>query len=1092
MSRLLGRSIARVRGLVPLDFLLLTLLGVPAWQLLLTPGYPATHDGLFHLFRLEELDSLLRGGVVYPRLAPNLALGYDYPVFNYYPPASVYVAELFRLAGLGYIDAIKAALALSIVAAGWGMLLFARSVMPRPAAWLAAVAYAYLPYLLLDVYVRGALAEALALPLLPVCLWAAGRLATGVDPGRIALAGLATALLVLTHNVTAFMFLPVVAAYWLFRATLGKEARRSARAPPLVAGAAAAGLLCLALSAFYWVPALAERDLIASGRLTGEFFDFHEHFHPVTSLIQTSPAYDYRYDLDRRVYFRAGLVQVALAGLGCAAALWRGPGRREALFWGVVMVGALAGQTSRTAFVWEAVPLAAYVQFPWRLLALVGVASSVLAGHVLGVFGATTRHARLAWMVASLLAAGLVATALANLQSDRLAVGEAEVRPWTIQRIELDRGKVAATPGEYLPRWVGASLFDLRGLPLDEPNRAPARLTVREAGPFHLDLDVAAEEPTTVLFDRFYFLGWQAQVDDRPAVVWPEEPLGLLATEVPAGEHRLGVSFGSTPLRTTATATSALALLTLVGLTIGSSTALGRPDPRLARVAGNRPAFSLAIPSRVATGGLIGVALVAALTIVVATGRGQEARAAGPPGMLARSVATDFGPAIRLAGASLDHVGDGVVSLTLYWQALTRPVDDHVVALRLLDPGGRVVGERDKRPLFGLRPTGTWEAGQLVRDHQEIALRPGVPAGEYELVVGLVNSRTSHYVRPSCGQTAEWRDGPAPGAGLSLGRIRLESRAPADLPSLAHASDARFGDRIGLVGYELERLGPDGAKLPVGRGTDVVATIGQGERLRIRLRWRALGDVDEDYAVFTHLLDSRHQMLAQDDEWPHRGFYPTTLWLPGEEVLDEYVIRVPETAPLGRYDLSVGLYRRADQRRLRLAGATSGADRLSLGFVKIVPRPPLVASHLPVRRRVDAMLGDGLALLGYDLRLPGDGRSATADVKPRPSDRLTLTLYWQAERRQSQDYTVFVHLYDDHGVLRAQSDGPPANGGYPTTLWEVAEVVPDEHSLELPPDLPPGRYRLAVGLYLVQTGARLQLHSGDDKVMLEEVVVSSR
>jgi hypothetical protein len=70
-------------------------------------------------------------------------------------------------------------------------------------------------------------------------------------------------------------------------------------------------------------------------------------------------------------------------------------------------------------------------------------------------------------------------------------------------------------------------------------------------------------------------------------------------------------------------------------------------------------------------------------------------------------------------------------------------------------------------------------------------------------------------------------------------------------------------------------------------------------------------------------------------------------------------------------------------------------------------------------------------------------------------------------------YAVFIHLADDAGRVWAQSDSVPVNWTRPTTGWVPGEYVADTHALTLPDDLPPGEYRLWVGLYDPQTGNRV-------------------
>jgi hypothetical protein len=74
--------------------------------------------------------------------------------------------------------------------------------------------------------------------------------------------------------------------------------------------------------------------------------------------------------------------------------------------------------------------------------------------------------------------------------------------------------------------------------------------------------------------------------------------------------------------------------------------------------------------------------------------------------------------------------------------------------------------------------------------------------------------------------------------------------------------------------------------------------------LSVELAWQALGAIDHDYTVFVHLLDASGALMAQRDAMPRQGAYPTSLWQPGEFVLDTYDF---EAAPPG-FRLLVGLY----------------------------------------------------------------------------------------------------------------------------------------------------------------------------------------
>ena len=82
---------------------------------------------------------------------------------------------------------------------------------------------------------------------------------------------------------------------------------------------------------------------------------------------------------------------------------------------------------------------------------------------------------------------------------------------------------------------------------------------------------------------------------------------------------------------------------------------------------------------------------------------------------------------------------------------------------------------------------------------------------------------------------------------------------------------------------------------------------------------------------------------------------------------------------------------------------------------------------------------------------------------------LTLALFWQVNRALPANYTVFVHLLDAQGNKLAQRDMPPLDGSRPSTSWQPGELIRDDQDLPIPADIPPGRYRLVVGMYDAQT-----------------------
>jgi hypothetical protein len=131
-----------------------------------------------------------------------------------------------------------------------------------------------------------------------------------------------------------------------------------------------------------------------------------------------------------------------------------------------------------------------------------------------------------------------------------------------------------------------------------------------------------------------------------------------------------------------------------------------------------------------------------------------------------------------------------------------------------------------------------------------------------------------------------------------------------------------------------------------------------------------------------------------------------------------------------------------------------------------------------------ARFGDVITLDGYTLQ---------AQALP-PGDILQVTLFWQTDEPLKERYKVFVHLYaapDAPPV--AQHDGEPGGGRLITSEWQPGVVIADNHGILLPPDLPPGEYRLAVGLYNLFDSSRLLVTinavPGSDRLELTTITI---
>ncbi|MCX8067075.1 MAG: hypothetical protein N3B68_04540, partial [Anaerolineae bacterium] len=160
-------------------------------------------DGALHFHRVAQLERSLRHGILYPRWAPDLGLGFGFPLFNYYAPLSYYFVLPLRWAGCS----LSTAFAVSMGLALWGLALavyfWVRDLFGEIAGVAAALAAVYTPAVLNYVYQWSALPGLWGLIWLVLTLWALRRLVLTGGPLPTLFVPLGCAAMVLSHNVTA-------------------------------------------------------------------------------------------------------------------------------------------------------------------------------------------------------------------------------------------------------------------------------------------------------------------------------------------------------------------------------------------------------------------------------------------------------------------------------------------------------------------------------------------------------------------------------------------------------------------------------------------------------------------------------------------------------------------------------------------------------------------------------------------------------------------------------------------------------------------------------------------------------------------------
>ncbi|MFQ6001643.1 MAG: hypothetical protein ACE5LG_08235 [Anaerolineae bacterium] len=574
--------------------ILLLLFSLFAIAPLFQPGYFwGAHDARHSVYFLFEFDRSIQDGVWYPRWSPDFAFGYGYPFFNIYGPLAFYMGEAFHLLGLGFVSAVKSVFAFSFLLSGVTMFLFVRRFMGSRAGLLAGLVYIYIPYHIVDVYVRASLAESLALAFLPLNLWlfyetvAAPRLAAVLG------AGLSYAGLMLTHNGLTLLFSPLLGIYLIFlvfsRALAGRKRGLSGGLPEVTKVLVRSSLppilgllLGLGLSAIFWLPMALEFNYVRLDQWMGGYYGYRDHFVYLFQLF--SPFWGYGLSepgLEDGFPFQLGAIPVVFGFLSLVALrrIERGELRRLLLFFQATTVVIIFLMLPASIPLWEVLRLVTFAQFPWRLLTLAVVALSFLAGSIL--VGADSSSQGVSPLAVVALAVLVILGSYPYLMPQIVEPAEGPVSLQGLMQFQRSAGEMtgSTTWVHEIPTWSPMAQYmvsedkpittkvDYESLP-----KRAERIIVgtKGYGTTFEKVIFRARKEGRITFNTFYYPGWHAYLleseegpIERELKIVPHGTWGKITVTVPEGDHYLLLRFEDTPVRVVGKYVTALSVLVM-------------------------------------------------------------------------------------------------------------------------------------------------------------------------------------------------------------------------------------------------------------------------------------------------------------------------------------------------------------------------------------------------------------------------------------------------------------------------------------------------------------------------------------------------
>lgn len=527
--------------------IVLIIFTIPLFLSLLRPGFFPMQDDL-QAFRVHQMVKCLKDFQIPCRWIPDMGYGYGYPQFNFYPPSVFYLGGILNLSGIQIIDTVKILFILGFVLSAITMFIFLKTLVGEWPAFVGSLLYSYAPYKAAEVYVRGSLSEFFSFIFFPLIFWASLKL---VQTGNLKYAGwlsVSIELLLTTHNLMSFIFLPVFGIWIIALIIIWKKWK-------VIPKVILSSLLGLGLAAFFTIPVIFEGKFVHLETLTGGYFDFRQHFVNLQQIFLSNHfGYGSSYigpndDLALStgiVHWIVGLMAVILALLN-----FKKDGKLSTLVFvmGAVEIIVLFLMHQRSTFIWERVNLLVWLQFPWRFLSDSVFILSFLGAVAIYMIGRFNKNFGVVVGVAAILSVYLLHASFFQ-PKEWFNISDADKFSGSNWEKQL-----TISIFDYLPTF--AKLPPNKKAPeLPDTLSGEVDFISYKKGSNFQKGEIEVKQDAVLRLPLFDFPGMEVKIDDKKVSHWhndcrnQEYCLGLITFFVPVGNHIIEAQLKNTPVRT--------------------------------------------------------------------------------------------------------------------------------------------------------------------------------------------------------------------------------------------------------------------------------------------------------------------------------------------------------------------------------------------------------------------------------------------------------------------------------------------------------------------------------------------------------------
>lgn len=524
------------------------------------PGMIDTFDGYLHQYRIAAFHTSVLQGVIPPRWSSFLVYGWGTPIFSFNWSLPYWMAEPFLFAGFSLSGAHKAVIMSSVI------LLYA-STFYLYFIWLGvwsglagATMMTWGLYYMYTLYTTGALGTLVGVIFWPILFLSIIYASRQKSRNAVVLGSIAVFGTMLSHQILFLMILPV---YISFVFVMNRFYKHRHIVPISMYS------LCigLSLSAFFWLPAIAEKSYINIS--TTEMSYLSNFIDPWVLFLQpklyeVSGTYWWQ-QLYGKEFTGIGWPVYVVIGLTLAylihkKRIYQAKKNVEVIMmvlFLVFLIVSLLCTTSYTIFLWRVVPLLTSFIYPVRF-------------YMLALFCASTLSALYVYRAKNpvISSIGIVClTIVLNMYgipqvSQRLVVPDATY---------FDGNSTSDMAGEFLPTVTSKDHMSgkepWKRVPIVRISEGFAEIEAIKKSVAGVSFVVHATEISHIVINQHYFPGWVVYNNNKSSPITITQS-GEMQITVEKGRHEISAVFTNTPIRTIGNSISVLSVVLLFMLTL--------------------------------------------------------------------------------------------------------------------------------------------------------------------------------------------------------------------------------------------------------------------------------------------------------------------------------------------------------------------------------------------------------------------------------------------------------------------------------------------------------------------------------------------